>query len=204
MAEGIGTLVIGRNVGWKQEINLGKRTNQNFVQVPHARFIEMLTYKAEQKGIRVILTEESYTSQASFLDRDPLPTYQQNQEHAPVFSGKRITRRLYRASNGQLIHADCNGSYNIIRKAAPDAFGSEGVEDGECRVHLPVVHPVVRPERRAIFCSVQTEPHSGNVSKAAPYLDPKGKSGKEHGAKSPLKLWYQGQKMGSQVVHGQG
>ncbi|GHO55345.1 RNA-guided endonuclease InsQ/TnpB family protein [Ktedonobacter robiniae] len=160
VAEGIGTLVIGRNVGWKQEINLGKRTNQNFVQVPHAQFIQMLTYKAEQKGIQVILTEESYTSKASFLDRDPLPIYQQSQEHAPVFSGKRITRRLYRASNGQLIHADCNGSYNIIRKAAPDAFGSEGVEDGERRVHLPVVHPVRlsfphKPAREKILASVR-------------------------------------------------
>ncbi len=142
VAEGIGTLVIGRNVGWKQEINLGKRTNQNFVQVPHARLIQMLTYKAEQKGIRVVLTEESYTSKACFLDRDPLPTYQQGQENQPVFSGKRIERGLYRASDGRLINADCNGSYNAIRKVAPDAFGSEGVEDGECRVHLPVVHPV--------------------------------------------------------------
>jgi len=160
VAEGIGTLVIGHNAGWKQEITLGKRTNQHFVQVPHARLIQMLTYKAEQKGIRVILTEESYTSKASFLDRDPLPTYQQSQEPVPVFSGKRITRRLYRASNGQLIHADCNGSYNIIRKAAPDAFGLEGVEDGERRVHLPVVHPVRlsfphKPAREKILSPVR-------------------------------------------------
>ncbi len=142
VAEGIGTLVIGRNAGWKQEIKLGKRMNQNFVQLPHARLIHLLTYKAEQKGIRVVLTEESYTSKASFLDRDPLLTYQEGQETEHVFSGKRITRGLYRASDGQLINADCNGSYNIMRKVAPDAFGSEGVEDGERRVHLPVVHPV--------------------------------------------------------------
>ena len=142
VAEGIGTLVIGRNVGWKQEINLGKRTNQNFAQLPHAKLIDLLTYKAEHKGIQVILTEEAYTSKASFLDRDPLPTYREGQETEPVFCGKRITRGLYRASDGRLINADCNGSLNVIRKVAPDAFGSEGVEDGECRVHLPVVHPV--------------------------------------------------------------
>ncbi len=54
---------------------MGKRTNQNFVSVPHARFVEMLTYKAALVGIQVIVTEESYTSKASFLDADPLPVY---------------------------------------------------------------------------------------------------------------------------------
>ncbi len=83
VAEGIGTLCIGQNPHWKQEVNLGRRNNQNFVSVPHARFIEMLTYKAELVGIRVTITEESYTSQASFLDADPLPVYDaQHQEVA--------------------------------------------------------------------------------------------------------------------------
>jgi putative transposase len=140
VAEGIGTLVVGKNDGWKQDINLGSRTNQNFVQVPHARFIQMLTYKAEMMGIRVILTEESYTSKASFLDRDPLPKHRKGERTEDVFSGKRIKRGLYRASDGRLINADCNGSGNIVRKVAPDAFGSEGVEDGEAKPR--VVHPV--------------------------------------------------------------
>jgi putative transposase len=69
----IGTLVIGKNDGWKQEVRLGKRTNQAFVLLPHARFISMLTYKAELVGIQVILTEESYTSKCSFLDSEPSP-----------------------------------------------------------------------------------------------------------------------------------
>ena len=55
VAHGIGTLVIGKNDGWKQEAHMGKRTNQNFVSIPHARFIQMLTYKVELVGIRVIL-----------------------------------------------------------------------------------------------------------------------------------------------------
>src|SRR6266702_4792137 len=54
--EGIGTLVIGKNDAWKQEANVGKRNNQNFVQIPHARFIAMLTYKAELVGIAVKVT----------------------------------------------------------------------------------------------------------------------------------------------------
>jgi putative transposase len=140
VAHGIGTLVIGKNDQWKQELNMGKRNNQNFVSIPHARFISMLSYKAELAGITVITTEESYTSQASFLDRDEIPVYDPNRTEKPTFSGKRIERGLYRAKDGTLINADCNGSGNIIRKVAPDAFGSEGVEDG--RSHKPVVHPV--------------------------------------------------------------
>ena len=140
VAHGIGTLCIGKNDGWKQETNMGKRTNQHFVSIPHARFIQMLQYKAELTGIRVMLTEESYTSRASFLDRDSMPVYDPNRKEKPTFSGKRIKRGLYCAADGTLINADCNGSSNIIRKVAPDAFGSEGVEDG--KGHKPVVHPV--------------------------------------------------------------
>ncbi len=157
VAHGIGTLVIGKNDTWKQEANMGKRTNQNFVAIPHARFISMLTYKAELVGITVIITEESYTSQASFLDRDAIPVYDPNRKEKPKFSGKRIERGLYRATDGTLINADCNGSSNIIRKVAPDAFGSEGVEDG--KGHKPVVHPVrivvdplTKPKREILAC----------------------------------------------------
>ena len=142
--EGIGTLVIGKNKEWKQDINLGKRNNQNFVQIPHARFIDMLSYKAALVGIIVIITEESYTSKASFLDHDSLPAYQLNSEEEHVFSGKRIKRGLYRAANGRSINADCNGSYNIIRKVAPDAFTAEGVEG--VAVH-PVRITLARPKK---------------------------------------------------------
>jgi putative transposase len=133
--EGIGTLVIGKNDGWKQDVNMGRRNNQNFVQIPHARFIDMLTYKALLVGIQVIITEESYTSTASFLDRDPLPAYNAKNHQKQQFSGTRVKRGLYRASDGRYINADCNGSYNIVRKVAPHVFESEGVED-------VAVHPV--------------------------------------------------------------
>ncbi len=68
----IGTLIIGHNPDWKQKVNLGRINNQNFVYIPYNKLIEMLSYKAEMVGITVILTEESYTSKASFLDNDPL------------------------------------------------------------------------------------------------------------------------------------
>ena len=132
VAEGIGTLCIGKNPALEAGSEHGRRSNQNFVSVPHARFIEMLTYKAELVGIQVIVTEESYTSKASFLDADPLPVYDAQRQESPIFSGRRVKRGLYRAADGRHINADVNGAYNIIRKVAPDAFaqGSSG-----CVVH---------------------------------------------------------------------
>src|SRR5215467_2573154 len=140
--EGIGVLCIGKNDAWKQEAHLGKRTNQNFVQIPHARLIQMLTYKAELAGIRVEITEESYTSQASLLDLDPLPV-RNNGDEKHTFSGKRVKRGLYRASDGRYVNADINGAGNIIRKVAPDAFSeARAVEDGKGVLASLVVHPV--------------------------------------------------------------
>jgi putative transposase len=138
-ANQIGTLVIGKNAQWKTEINLGKRTNQNFVSIPHARLIEMLEYKARLVGIKVIVQEESYTSKSSFLNLDPIPVYGHTSALDVVFSGRRIKRGLYRTSVGQLINSDVNGSYNILRKAIPNAFGN-GIES--CVVQPRRVNPL--------------------------------------------------------------
>ena len=133
---GIGTVIIGKNPLWKQECGMGRKNNQNFVSIPHARFIDMITYKATLVGIGVEVREESYTSKASFLDLDPIPDYTPNDDTEHVFSGKRIGRRnrLYRTKDGRKICADVNGAYNILRKSKPDAFakGTAGY----------VVHPV--------------------------------------------------------------
>ena len=124
VANGIGTIIIGKNPLWKQEASMGRRNNQNFVSIPHARFIDMLAYKAALVGIQVEVREESYTSKASFLDLDPIPDYRPNDDTEHVFSGKRIGRRkrLYRTKDGRKICADINGAYNILRKSRPDAF----------------------------------------------------------------------------------
>ena len=142
--EGVGTIIVGKNPFWKQEAGMGRRNNQNFVQIPHARFIDMLTYKAELVGIQVEVQEESYTSKASFLDLDPIPTYKLNNETEYTFSGKRFGRRnrLYRAKDGRIICADVNGSYNILRKSKPDAF-THGNAEG-------LAAYVVQPLRLAI------------------------------------------------------
>src|SRR5712691_1053609 len=121
---GIGTVIIGKNPLWKQESHMGRKNNQNFVSIPHARFIDMLTYKAQLVGIGVEVREESYTSKASFLDLDPIPDYKPHDEEQHIFSGKRIgpRSRLYRSKDGRKICADVNGAYNILRKSKPDAF----------------------------------------------------------------------------------
>jgi putative transposase len=120
--EGVGTIIIGKNALWKQEAGMGRRNNQNFVSIPHTRLIDMIIYKAALVGMQVELQEESYTSKASFLDLDPIPTYKPNDETHYVFSGKRVKRGLYRASDGREINADVQGPYNILRKCRPNAF----------------------------------------------------------------------------------
>jgi putative transposase len=138
--EGIGTLVIGKNPNWKQESCMRKKDNQHFVQISHARFIDMLSYKARLVGIHVLLQEESYTSKASLLDLDPIPVYGK-EEGKPAFSGKRVKRGMYKSLSGRQINADVNGSYNIMRKALPNAFKCNGIGDVNEMLASLVVHP---------------------------------------------------------------
>ena len=111
----IGKVFVGKNVGWKQGLALGKKTNQTFTQIPFTTFISQLTYKCQLRGIEVVEQEESYTSKASFVDQDDIPTYGES-EQKPTFSGKRISRGLYQTKKGFLLNADVNGSYNILVK----------------------------------------------------------------------------------------
>jgi putative transposase len=118
----IDTIVIGKNNHWKQEVNLGKRLNQSFVRIPYDVFIRQLQYKGDEEGIKVVLTEESYTSGTSFLDGET-PT-KENYDKS-----RRIQRGLFQSNKGTLINADVNGAYQIIKKVSPNAFanGVEGV-----------------------------------------------------------------------------
>ena len=116
----ISKIFIGNNVGWKNEINIGKRNNQNFVNIPHTTLFNQLLYKGLLKGIEVIFTEESYTSKASFFDKDELPIYAKSDNHR--FSGKRIKRGLYKDGKGNIWNADLNGADNIMRKCSDKAY----------------------------------------------------------------------------------
>ena len=113
----VSIVVIGNNSGWKNGINIGRRNNQNFVNIPYTRFINQLTYKCQILGITVITREESYTSKASFLDYDEIPNYKD--EAKPKFSGRRIKRGLYKSTTRK-INADVNGAYNIMAKENPN------------------------------------------------------------------------------------
>lgn len=116
----VDTLVLGKNINMKQDINLGKRNNQNFTNLPLFKFLSMVKYKAELEGIEVDYNEESYTSKCSFFDNEPV-------KKNTVYKGKRIKRGLFKTSDGRLVNADVNGSYNIMKKAFPNLF-NDGIE----------------------------------------------------------------------------
>ena len=112
----ISAIYVGRNIGWKQEANMGRVNNQKFCCIPHSKFIEMLKYKAKKNGISVFDNEESYTSKASFLDNDVIPVFSTDEHEPYKFSGKRKYRGLYVSKDGILLNADVNGAFNILRK----------------------------------------------------------------------------------------
>lgn len=122
----IRTIIIGKNPEWKQNSKLGRKGNQDFVQIPFARFIEMIRYKAEEYGIAVILTEESYTSGTSFIDNE-LPVKENYNK------SRRVHRGLFKSNAGTLINADLNAAYQIIKKVFPIKW------DSGCALHPIVV-----------------------------------------------------------------
>ena len=111
----ISKIVIGNNKDWKQNINIGKKNNQNFVSIPFEKLITQIEYKAEEVGIEVLTTEESYTSKIDHLAKEEL----KKQEN---YLGKRVKRGLFKSSTGRVINADVNGAIGIFRKVVPDLF----------------------------------------------------------------------------------
>ena len=87
------------------------------MSIPFNKVIDIIKYKAEDFGIKCIEQEESYTSKASFIDDDNIPTFNEDENQKHTFSGKRITRNLYQTKNNQIIDADLNGALNIMKKA---------------------------------------------------------------------------------------
>ena len=120
--DGIEVIVVGHNKGQKQEISIDGINNQNFVTIPYTDFIGKLRCVAAKYGIAVVEREESYTSRASLLDKDNIPTYAPGEHKPYVFSGRRKHRGLYVSKNGTELNADVNGACNILRKEYPYAF----------------------------------------------------------------------------------
>ena len=109
VSKNIGTIVVGYNKEWKQDTNMSKSNNQNFVNIPFYRFINMLDYKCKLKGINFQTITEEYTSKCSFIDDEEI-------EKHINYVGKRISRNFFRTKKGILINADINGAYNILKK----------------------------------------------------------------------------------------
>lgn len=117
----ISTIVIGHNKDWKQDINLGSKTNQNFVQIPFNTLINQIEYKAKLKGITILTREESYTSKCSALDLEEVKKHE-------FYLGKRIKRGLFKSFNGTIMNSDSNGAINILRKQFGEIFISDQIQ----------------------------------------------------------------------------
>ena len=137
-ANSFNTLFVGKNVGWKDSINLGRINNQNFVSIPYNMLVQMLEYKCKLAGINFVIVNEAYTSKCSFLDREKISKHDS-------YAGRRIKRGLFISSSGIIINADVNGSLNIMRL---------GLE--KQNVKLDVVEEILRPEnKRFVFNPVK-------------------------------------------------
>ena len=129
----IETLVIRYNEGWKQQVNLGKRINQQFVQIPFKVFIDKLVYKCEDFGIRVVVTEESYTSKVDHLVGEEMNKHKK-------YLGRRVHRGLFKSSTGVVLNADVNGALGIMRKVFSES--AKRIVDSGVAYTPIVVHPI--------------------------------------------------------------
>jgi len=143
----ISTIIIGNNVDWKQNINIGKKNNQKFVSIPHAKLIQQLIYKGEEVGIKVISTEESYTSKTDNIALEALKSVKivkgerVDDGVAKPSLGKRVKRGLFRSSTNRLINADVNGAIGIMRKVLCEKLitsllANRGLATSPCRIDL--------------------------------------------------------------------
>jgi len=123
----LNTIIIGYNKSWKQNVNMGKKNNQNFVQIPFYKLIQMIEYKALKEGLNVKLNEESFTSKCSFIDGEELKKHKE-------YCGKRVSRGMFKSKENILINADLNASYNILKKVVPEFKWDRG-----CAVHPELI-----------------------------------------------------------------
>lgn len=129
VSEDITKIIVGKNERWKQNINIGKKSNRDFSLIPHATLIEQIKYKARLVGIEVVLTQEAYTSKCSALDLEPIRKHEK-------YLGKRKKRGLFVTSTGKLINADINGSLNIARLVLGDEIiYSDSIRSCEIQPH---------------------------------------------------------------------
>lgn len=135
----IGTLIVGYNETFQRNSHIGKQNNQNFVNIPYGQLRNKLEYLCELNDIAFVKQEESYTSKASFWDKDNIPTYNADNPKEYQFSGSRIHRGLYKTANGKVFNADVNGALNIMRKSSVvdmNILYSRGEVDTPVRIRI--------------------------------------------------------------------
>ena len=115
IANKIDTVIIGYIKGWKNKINMGTKNNQNFYGIPFLNIINKMKYKLYRKNIKLILSNESYTSKCDALSNESICFHKK-------YKGKRVKRGLFKSKYKKTyINADLNGAINIYRKT----FGLE-------------------------------------------------------------------------------
>lgn len=119
----IGTIIIGKNKGWKNKINLGKKINQKFTEIPHAKLISKIQYKGKLVGISIEVVEESYTSKCDALLFEPLMKQEK-------YLGQRTKRGLFQSGSMKILNADVNGAINIARKVIGDSVVTQIINSG--------------------------------------------------------------------------
>ena len=135
----IGNIIVGYNETFQRNSDIGKRNNQTFVNIPYGKLTDKLEYLSKLYGINIIKQEESYTSKASFFDKDNIPIYNDNNLNDYSFSGQRIKRGLYKTGTNKLINADINGALNIMRKSSVvdmNILYSRGEVDTPIRIRI--------------------------------------------------------------------
>lgn len=139
IAHDIGTLIVGYNETFQRNSHIGKRNNQNFVNIPYGQLRNKLEYLCKLNSIVFVKQEESYTSKASFWDKDNIPTYNADNPKVYQFSGSRVHRGLYKTANGKIYNADVNGALNIMRKSSVvdmNILYSRGEVDTPIRIRI--------------------------------------------------------------------
>ena len=139
IANDIGTLIVGYNETFQRNSNIGKQNNQNFVEIPYGQLRNKLEYLCELNNIIFVKQEESYTSKASFWDKDEMPVYNADNPAEYQFRGTRVHRGLYKTANGKTFNADINGALNIMRKSSVvdmNILYSRGEVDTPVRIRI--------------------------------------------------------------------
>ena len=116
-----------------------KKNNQTFVHIPFGKLKDKLEYLCQLNGLRYVVQEESYTSQASFFDQDDIPVYEKNNPSSYTFQGTRTKRGLYKTRQNYIFNADVNGALNILKKSnvvSLEALYARGEVDTPMRIRM--------------------------------------------------------------------